>query len=303
VISVVVCTHDRAARLAECLASLRGQTMPAEAYEVLIADNASHDDTPEVAASFCRELAHFRYLPVPRLGLSVARNAGVRAAAGSYVAYIDDDAQAAPDWLQRLVAGFQGFAATPMAVGGEIEPWWEGPVPDWMDEVFQRFLAAGLGWSREPIFLAPPQWICEANSAYQREVLLRWPWPEDLGRKGTSLLSNENLVNQRIFAAGGRIYFDPRALVRHRVSAHRLTKGWMRRRHFWQGISEAIVVARHPDVPWPRPDLDQEWRPTSREQWEALFDDARPAAELRGACHRLYLLGYLLQSAGLIDGR
>jgi len=302
-LSIVVCTHNRLAHLQDCLASLACQSAEPGDFEVLVVDNASSDGTAGWARSFCAERPGFRYLREDRLGLSAARNAGQEAAQGRYVAFIDDDAEAFPDWVARLVAAFETIEPAPDAVGGEIEPVWGAPLPQWMDELFMRFLAAGLHWSSEAIFLQPPQWICEVNSAYRSEALRRYgPWPEDLGRKGTSLLSNENLINQRIYADGGRIYFDPAIRVRHHIHGHRLTKQWMRRRHFWQGISEARIVQGHPEVTWPLR-WQEPWRPASKEEWDRLFDDARPDAEFRATCHRIYQIGFQLQTAGLIDGR
>lgn len=302
-VSVVVCTHDRMAFLPSCLRSLRDQSCARRDYEVVVVDSACSDETPVWARDFCAAHEGFAYLREEQAGLSRARNSAQRIVRGRYVAFIDDDAQAEPDWIERLVAGFGECGAAPDAVGGEIEPIWGGEEPSWLDDTFRRYLTAGLGWSDVPVFLQPPQWICEANSAYRRDVLERFgPWPEDLGRKGSTLLSNENLINLKIFASGGRIFFDPRVRVRHYIHPDRLTKTWMRRRCFWQGVSEAVVVARYREVAWPdkRNDLRL---PTAREDWARLLDDSGPDAAFRQACHRAYDLGYFLQVAGMVEGR
>ena len=84
-ISVIVCTHNRANLLRRTLTSLVCQEFPIAGYEILVVDNASSDDTPDVVQAF-RDRANVRYLREDCLGLCVARNTGWRAAAGRYVA-------------------------------------------------------------------------------------------------------------------------------------------------------------------------------------------------------------------------
>jgi glucosyl-dolichyl phosphate glucuronosyltransferase len=62
-------------------------------------------------------------------GLSGARNSGLHTARGEVIAFLDDDAMAAPDWLERLAAAYSD--PNTLGVGGEIVPAWRGPRPDW----------------------------------------------------------------------------------------------------------------------------------------------------------------------------
>jgi len=94
-ISVVICTHNRGFYLRKAITSVLAQDMPASEYELIIIDNKSTDDTAQVVASFAA--ANVRYIHEPQLGLCFARNTGWYSAAGTYVAYLDDDAIAEPD--------------------------------------------------------------------------------------------------------------------------------------------------------------------------------------------------------------
>jgi len=90
-ISVIVCTYNRAELLRELLPTLCEQTVAFTQYEVIVIDNGSTDHTKTVAAVFAARYPQVRYCYEPRQGLSHARNRGWQEAKGDYVAYIDDD--------------------------------------------------------------------------------------------------------------------------------------------------------------------------------------------------------------------
>jgi N-acetylglucosaminyl-diphospho-decaprenol L-rhamnosyltransferase len=99
-VSVIVLAYESGALLTECLASLERQTVPD--VEVILADNASTDGAPEAAAA-----AHpsVRLLENgANLGFAAGINRGVAAASGRWVAFLNPDAFAEPDWLERLLA-------------------------------------------------------------------------------------------------------------------------------------------------------------------------------------------------------
>lgn len=302
-LSVIVCTHDRWPFLQRCLAGLAAQQASRQRFEVLVVDNASSDATPREARAFCEANPGFRYLREERLGLSRARNCGMDAAAGAYLAYIDDDAVPHADWVARLLAAFEQGNPLPHAVGGEIEPDWGAPPPSWLTPILRRFLSAELGWSKQAIWLQRTQWICETNSAYRRDVLRHYGrWPEDLGRRGNSLLSNENIINQRLLADGGRILFDPAIRVRHHIHADRVNPAWLKRRAFWQGVSEAVVARRYPAAGNPARKLDEMFFPVGRGDFQKLFDPKADPKDTEKLCFRLFDLGFQLQWYGLIEG-
>jgi glycosyltransferase involved in cell wall biosynthesis len=96
-VSVVVASYNGARTLRACLDSLVALSYPD--YEVILVDDGSTDDTPEIAKGF----PQVRCLRQPNRGLSVARNAGIAAATGEVVAFTDSDCRADEDWLYYLV--------------------------------------------------------------------------------------------------------------------------------------------------------------------------------------------------------
>jgi glycosyltransferase involved in cell wall biosynthesis len=99
-LTIAICTRNRPTQLRRCLASLQAQLD--EQSEVLVIDSApSSSATQAIAQAF-----GVHYLAISRPGLNVARNMALRAARGAIIAFIDDDAVAAPGWIEALLTSF-----------------------------------------------------------------------------------------------------------------------------------------------------------------------------------------------------
>jgi succinoglycan biosynthesis protein ExoM len=108
-VDVCVCTFRRES-LSLTLASLATQVLPAgTALRVIVADNDTTDGRREEigATAAAHGLGH-RYVHAPARNISIARNACLDAASGDWLAFIDDDEVAAPDWLAKLLAARDG---------------------------------------------------------------------------------------------------------------------------------------------------------------------------------------------------
>jgi len=241
-ISAVVCTLNRAAYLAKAVESLINQTYPKEYYEIIVVDNGSTDNTREVVEQF-GQFAKIRYIYEPTKGLCQARNTGWQAAGGKYVAYLDDDAIACPRWLEKMMESFETIKPAPASVGGRAVPIWECERPAWLEERILGVYAI-VDWGNHARFLKPssPERHVGCNVAYSRKVLQECGgFNINLGRKGKNLLSNdEHLIRKYMDSHGLGIYYNPEILVDHLVPKERLTRRFMLRRHFWQGISDVV---------------------------------------------------------------
>ena len=106
-VSVVVPTCNRQAIFQRCMEALVRQTHPN--YEVIIVDDYSTDDTPAFMQRFIAEHPEqdVRYLRNEvHAGANPSRNRGVHEARGEFVAFLDNDCIAEPDWLEHLIASF-----------------------------------------------------------------------------------------------------------------------------------------------------------------------------------------------------
>src|ERR1019366_978564 len=96
--TVCICTHNRPRYVRDCLDGLRRQTVPRDRFAILLVDSGSTGTAPAELAALAAQYAA-RLLRVDRLGVSAARNTGAWAARSHYIAYVDDDAIPAPDWV------------------------------------------------------------------------------------------------------------------------------------------------------------------------------------------------------------
>src|SRR3954468_1313028 len=102
-VSIVVVVYESGPTLEQCLAAVRAQTFAD--YEVILVDNASSDRVAQAAAGAD---ASIRLIENARnRGFAAAVNQGARAARGRWLALLNPDAYADPDWLARLMAAAQ----------------------------------------------------------------------------------------------------------------------------------------------------------------------------------------------------
>ena len=130
-VSVIIITRSRCEQLRRCLASLLHlERLP---DELIVIDNGSRDATSDVVASFQAPFP-VRYFYESTVGVSAARNAGVRAAACDVLAFIDDDAVAEPQWLSAIENAFLRDPRIGI-VGGSIKN-----LRDARDDLLYRYL-------------------------------------------------------------------------------------------------------------------------------------------------------------------
>ena len=219
-ISVVICTRDRPDRLEVCLHHLDRLEYPR--FEVVVVDNAPADDAVRVLVGAWPGGVTHRYVAEPRAGLSWARNAGIAAAGGDIIAFLDDDEEPDRHWLAGIAGGFARGDDIGCVTGVILPARLDTEVQEWFERSGGHSKGRGLSpavFSRQgpqsPMFPLPP-FGAGGNMAFRREVLARiGGFDVAMGAGTPARASEDTLALTLVLLAGYRIAYEPAALVRH----------------------------------------------------------------------------------------
>jgi len=226
-VSVVVPAYNAAKTIAACLESLTAQDYPGDRREIIVVDNNSSDATAAIAARYPVRLIHER----GRQSSYAARNRGLEAARGELVAFTDADCVAQPDWLSRLVDGYED--ETVGAFAGRVAAWEPQTV---LEQFAERRRQVSNDASMACSFLP---YAMTANVAYRRQLL------EALGGFDALLISGGDAdLSWRLQLNGGKsIRFNRAAVVHHK---HRSSLRSFWRQHWMYGYGTAMLYERYP---------------------------------------------------------
>ena len=222
-VSVVICAYNEAANIEACIESVLSSTYPE--LEVIVCDDGSDDATAELASRYPVRLVRLR-----RGGLSAARNAGMRLAAGEIVAYLDADAEASPDWVDQLRRRYDDPAV--VAVGGPNHPYRDAGL-------VEHAVAACPGNAREVLIGDDrAEHIAGCNMSFRRDALL------DLEGFDVAYRAAGDDVDLcwRILDRGWQIGFAPAAGIRHH---RRGSVGGFLRQQRGYGRAERMLQGPH----------------------------------------------------------
>jgi glycosyltransferase involved in cell wall biosynthesis len=228
-VSVVVPTFNRRGRLAALIESLRRQTLTPAQIELIVVDDSSTDGTAQMLERAAGEGHFLRFEVVRRTssaGPAAARNVGWRQARAPLVAFIDDDCEASPSWLEELVLR---SGSDELAVQGRTEP-----IPREVEGVgpFSRTLSVTqLGPFYPTCNMAYPKALLERLGGFDES----YPAP---GGEDTDLAL-------RAIERGARIEFADGARVFHAVNQYGPV-GKLRWALHWS--HSVRVFARHPGL-------------------------------------------------------
>ena len=209
-VSVILCTHNpRPDYLSRVLASLRGQTLPAERWEFLLVDNASEQPLAEIwDISWHSRGKHIRE---NELGLTPARLRGIRESSGELLVFVDDDNVLAPDFLVQATAIYAQYPIVGAFGAGILEPEFEVQPPAKLGPYLSRLALRSTQlalWSNNVRDLQSTPW--GAGPCVTRRVADSYrKLIEDLGinavldRRGKQLFSCGDTVFSRVAAQAG----------------------------------------------------------------------------------------------------
>jgi glycosyltransferase involved in cell wall biosynthesis len=254
-ISVIIPTFNRATLLEITLRSIAQQTLPFSAYEIIVIDNASTDNTKAITLSLANEIPNIRYIYEPAPGLHSGRHRGMKEAKGDILVYADDDIEPLPEWLASIQECFRDPQVA--IVGGKNIPNYESPPPAWLDELWEQtpqgkyityFSLLDFGDNVKEIH---PMFVFGCNFSVRKKVLEEIKGFHPDGMPGNLLKfrgDGETHVAESVHAAGYKTIYHPKASVKHWVPASRMNQDYIRKRAYSEGITYSYSFTRkHPD--------------------------------------------------------
>lgn len=225
-ISVIIPTFHRPAGALAAVRSVFSQ-IGAPDYEILLVDNDAAGSASEAAAILEGEAGcAFRYAIEPRPGVANARNTAVSLARGSFIAFLDDDEVARPDWLANLMAAQQETGAD--VVFGPIEARLPQDAPE-PRSFFQTFFSREMAG---PTRLIDEPWGC-GNAFLRKATTLSGAQPFDVRTNETG--GEDDLLWRDVAARGGTFGWAHAAWVYEDVPESRANWQFISRRAFSYG--------------------------------------------------------------------
>ncbi|MBL8989988.1 MAG: glycosyltransferase [Phycisphaerae bacterium] len=236
-VTVVIPAYNAVATVAEAVRAVVQQVgVPADQRECIVASDASSDGTDGAARAAGATVVR---LPLNR-GCGAARNAGIRAARGRWIAFTDADCVPSRRWLAELLSSAERADRRTLGVAGRTVGLESAtPAARFMDLI-------GALDAENYVRHAVSPWAPSCNLAYRREDLLA------VGGFDPSMRSYETceLHRRLVRAFGGGIELAPRAVVMHR---HRATWAALWRQQLSYGRGHGEFLRRHSEVwPWSR---------------------------------------------------
>lgn len=212
-ISIIIVNYNSGDRLQKCLAALSAQTY--RNFEIIVVDNNSTDDSLNVEAP---EGVDFKILPMAEnLGFAAANNRAAKQASGDWLAFLNPDAYATPDWLEAFVAGRERHPGVDAFGSLQLN----ANDPSRIDGAGDAYFAAGIsyrGHFNRRAETAPPEGECFAPCAaaafYRKETF------EELSGFEESFFCYSEDVDLafRMRLRGGRVIQLRDAVVHHEGS-------------------------------------------------------------------------------------
>jgi glycosyltransferase involved in cell wall biosynthesis len=229
-VSIVVPTRNRADDLRQALVALLGLRARSAAFEIIVVDNGSSDNTWRLLEILAEREPRLQAVHEPRAGISYARNAGIAKARGSIVAFTDDDIRVSEDWVDTIAAAFAGYPDA-QAVGGRVLPSWPVPPPAWLRRESWGPLAI-VDYGPEPIIVDHDRPLCLIGA----NVAMRASAFKEVGLFSPAFPRGQDQEwLERLYARGGFGVYLPSIVVSSPIASERLTKHYHRAWHYRRG--------------------------------------------------------------------
>ena len=241
--SIIVCTYNRDKYLYGALQCIAENGYPTDAYEIVLVNNMSTDNTESECLRFQNDYptVDFRYFVETQQGLSFARNRGIKESRGEILLFLDDDSYIQPNYLINLQHQLETFPNAD-AFGGKIDPVFEsGEPPKWLSKWNYSWVSA-IDMGDKVCPFEGKAFPIGANMGISKAMLSKiGVFNTELGRSKKNLMGGEEKdLFERIRQQGGSIYYFPDVVVQHVIPPSRTTKDYVKRLGEGVGRSERI---------------------------------------------------------------
>ena len=241
--SIIVCTYNRDKYLYGALQCIAENGYPTDAYEIVLVNNMSTDNTESECQRFQNDYptVDFRYFVETQQGLSFARNRGIKESHGEFLLFLDDDSYIQPNYLINLQHQLEAFPNAD-AFGGKIDPVFEsGEPPKWLSKWNYSWVSA-IDMGDKVCPFEGKAFPIGANMGISKAILSKiGVFNTELGRSKKNLMGGEEKdLFERIRQQGGNIYYFPDVVVQHVIPPSRTTKDYVKRLGEGVGRSERI---------------------------------------------------------------
>ncbi|MFH1663863.1 MAG: glycosyltransferase [archaeon] len=234
-ISVVICERNSEKFIEECIESVMQQKTE---FELIVVDDFSADKTKEKIRKLQEKYSINLIELKQHQGISRARNTGIKASKGKFIAFIDSDCVAGKNWLQELK---KSFDEETVSVGGpNIVPENAGKKEKIFDELLSLLSGFGSDYVKNTEKITEASHNPSCNSMYLKKIL------QEMNGFNEKLSSNEDPeIDFRIKKAGKKIMFTPKAVVfHHRKDSFKKIFS----QAFWFGLGRMQAIKIHPEM-------------------------------------------------------
>lgn len=240
-LSLIIATYNRSQSLIRTLHSVAEQTFDPKAWECIVVDNRSTDDTKEQVARFgeLHPQLNIHYAYEANQGLSAARNCGISLSTGEVIAFVDDDETLEESLIGSYIDFFESYDDA-MAAGGGVVAYYDEQRPQWMSPYTEQMIANPIDLGDKVRTFPSSRVPAGGNMAFRRRLFDHIePFNTQLGRCGTKLIGGEeNELFGRIRSMGCRLYYVPNAAIRHHIAPEKVTDDYFDRLAFNVGRSQ-----------------------------------------------------------------
>ena len=236
-LTVLLATRNRCAILRKVLDSFCQLQAPPSGWKLLIVDNGSSDETPQVIASFEKRLP-LESVTEQRPGKNIALNTALARIEGDLTVLTDDDVFPREDWLMQLSNAAETHRDFSI-FGGAIVPHWETPPPPWIRwaDKGAAFAITDTAWQDGPI---SANCIWGPNMALRSELLRSGVcFDTSIGPKGAHYAQGgDTEMTRRLESLGYHAWHVRGAVVEHFIRKEQMDKSWVLRRAIRHGRGE-----------------------------------------------------------------